>query len=132
MWWGCVPLLYRMGKTFFFAKNKEKLFGITKLLKKVKFFMKTQSGSQKPTLKKKSHMRCNSSQCDQYFTKCVKFTFKYIQFPKNIYFISLLGKNLFTSLLSRKYDRIILNQGKILEFGGCELEVGEQSLVTGV
>ena len=43
-------------------------------------------------------MRCKSSQCDQYFTKWVKFTHSSTHnFLKTSIFISLLGKNLFTS-----------------------------------
>lgn len=99
MWWGCFPLLHRMGKASFLPNTKEKLFGITKLLKKVKFFCENPKWFPNAYFeKKKSHMRRNSGQCDQYFTKWVKFTHSstYSSLKTSI-FISLLGKNLFTS-----------------------------------
>ena len=63
------------GEAFLFAKYKRKALWYYQALEKSRFFVKTQSGSQTPTLKKKkSHMRRNSGQCDQYFPKLVKFT----------------------------------------------------------
>ena len=69
-------------------------------------------------------MKCNSSQCDQYFTKCVKFTHSSTySFLKTSIFISLLGKKPLYQVLSRKYDKLFWTRGKSLNLED-ELEVG--------
>ena len=46
-------MLYRMGKASFLPNTKEKLFGITKLLKKVKFFCENPKWFPKAYFEKK-------------------------------------------------------------------------------
>lgn len=61
---------------------------------------------------------------------CQIYTFKYIQFPKNIYFYFIIGKKTSLPGAFKKVWQIILNQGKIFKFGGWTGSWG-QSLVTG-
>ena len=113
------------GRLPFCQKQKKSSLVLPSSWKKSSFFCENPKWFLKAYFeKKKSHMRCNSSQCDQYFTKCVKFTHSSTySFLKTSIFISLLGKKPLYQVLSRKYDKLFWTRGKSLNLED-ELEVG--------